>query len=74
MAVVALGLQIKPNGYGPFLLGIVSAVTILSGKFMIGSNLMTYGGIVLLVFASGVEPDAKAIGPLSRLFNMHALW
>jgi hypothetical protein len=53
VAVVALGFQIKPNGYGPFLLGIVSAATILSGKFMIGSNLMTYSGIVLLVFASG---------------------
>jgi len=67
VAVVALGLQIKPNGYGPFLLGIVSAATILSGKFMIGSNLMTYSGIVLLVFGSGwsLIPKRSALSPPS---------
>ena len=65
VAVVALGFQIKPNGYGPFLLGIVSAATILSGKFMIGSNLVTYSGIVLLVFASGwsLIPRRSTLSP-----------
>jgi hypothetical protein len=65
VAVVALGFQIKPNGYGPFLLGIVSAATILSGKFMIGSNLVTYSGIVLLVFTSGwsLIPRRSALSP-----------
>lgn len=52
VAVAGLGLQIKPKGYGPFVLGIVSAATILPGKFMIGSNLMTYTGVALLVIAS----------------------
>ena len=73
VAVVALGLQIKPNGYGPLLLGIVSAATILSGKFMIGSNLATYSDIVLLVFASGWSLIPRRIGPLPRLINMHVL-
>ena len=52
VAVVALGLQIKTAGYGPFVLGLVSVAAILPGKFAMGSNLMTYGGVALLVIAS----------------------
>src|SRR5216684_5606075 len=52
MAVGGLGLQIKSKGYGPFVLGIVSVATILPGKFLIGSNLMTYGGVAVLMIAS----------------------
>jgi len=52
VAVGALGLQIKSKGYGPFIAGLVSVATILPGKFLIGSNLMTYTGVALLVIAS----------------------
>jgi hypothetical protein len=52
VAVVGLGMQIKSAGYGPFVLGLVSVATILPGKFAIGSNLMTYGGVTLLLVAS----------------------
>lgn len=55
VAVVGLGLQIKSKGYGPFVLGLVSVATILSGKFMIGSNLMTYSGVALLMIASALS-------------------
>ncbi len=52
VAVVGLGLQIKTAGYGPFVLGLVSVAAILPGKFVMGSNLTTYGGVALLVVAS----------------------
>jgi mercuric ion transport protein len=52
VAVVGLGLQIKSKGYGPFVMGLVSVATILPGKFLIWSNLMTYTGVALLVIAS----------------------
>jgi len=52
VAVAGLGLQIKSKGYGPFAMSLVSVATILPGKFLIGSNLMTYGGVALLVIAS----------------------
>jgi hypothetical protein len=52
VAVGGLGLRTKSKGYGPFVLGLVSVATILPGKFMIGSNLLTYTGVAFLVIAS----------------------
>jgi uncharacterized membrane-anchored protein len=52
VAVVGLGLQIESKRYRPFVMGLVSVGMILPGKFLIGSNLMTYGGVALLVIAS----------------------
>jgi uncharacterized membrane-anchored protein len=52
VAVVGLGLQIKSKGYGPFVLSLVSVATILPGKFLMASNVATYGGVALLVIAS----------------------
>ncbi len=52
VAIVGLALQSKRHGYGPLLLGIVSAVPILAGKFALDSNLMTYAGVGLLAAAS----------------------
>ena len=52
VAVVALGLQIKSKGYGPFVLGLLSVPVILAGKFLIGSDVMTYSGVAVLVAAS----------------------
>jgi hypothetical protein len=33
-------------------MGLVSVATILPGKFLVGSNLITYTGVALLVIAS----------------------
>ena len=52
VAVVGLGLRIKSKGYGPFALGLLSAATILPGKFLLESNATTYAGAALLVIAS----------------------
>ncbi len=52
VAVAGLGLQAKSKGYGPLVLGLVSAATILPSKFMLGSNVMTYSGVALLAIAS----------------------
>jgi mercuric ion transport protein len=52
IAVVGLGLQAKTKGYGPLVLGLLSAAVILPGKFMVASSLMTYAGVALLVIAS----------------------
>jgi hypothetical protein len=52
LAVVGLGLQIKLNGYGPFVLALLSAAIILPGKFLLGSNAITYVGAAILVIAS----------------------
>jgi hypothetical protein len=41
IAVVGLGLQAKTIGYGPLVLGLVSAAVILPGKFILASSLMT---------------------------------
>jgi hypothetical protein len=68
VAVVGLGSQIKSKGYGPFVMGLVSLATILPGKFLIGSNLMTHGGVALLMIASAwsLVPRRSAPLPLAR--------
>jgi mercuric ion transport protein len=62
VALIALGLQIRSKGYGPFGLGLVSVATILPGKFLVGSNLMTYAGVAVLLVASvwSVAPRRSA--------------
>src|SRR5437879_3975515 len=52
VAVVGLGMQIKSKGHRPFVMGLVSLATILPGKFLIGSDLMTYTGVALMAIAS----------------------
>lgn len=52
VALVGLGLQAKKKGYGPLALGLVSAGTILPGKFLLASASMTYAGVALLLIAS----------------------
>ena len=52
VAVAGLGLQARRNGYGPFLLGLVSAAIILPGKFLLSSGGTTYAGVVRLLMAS----------------------
>src|SRR6516164_10719834 len=53
VALVGLGWQIKSQGRWPFIVGLVSVAMIIPGKFFLGSQLITYGGVALLVLASG---------------------
>jgi hypothetical protein len=52
LALLALGLQARSKGYGPLVVGVLSAAIILPGKFLLGSNAMTYAGAVILALAS----------------------
>lgn len=52
VAMLGLGLQAKSKGYGPLLMGLVSTAVILSGKFVLASNAMTYAGAAVLIIAS----------------------
>src|SRR6266851_6773400 len=42
----------KRRGYGPFLLGLLAAIGVLSGKFVWESDPTMYGSVGLLVIAS----------------------
>lgn len=52
LALFALGLQARSKGYGPLVVGLVSTAIILPGKFLLGSNAMTYAGAATLAIAS----------------------
>ena len=53
LAVGALAFRAKNRrGYGPFSLGIVSAVAVVTGKFALESSLTMYAAVALLVTAS----------------------
>lgn len=52
LALLALRLQARGKGYGPLVVGLVSAAIILPGKFLLGSNAMTYAGAAILALAS----------------------
>ena len=53
LAVGALAFRAKNrHGYGPFLLGIASAVAVVIGKFALESSLTMYAAVALLVTAS----------------------
>ncbi len=53
LAVVSLGYKANNRrGYKPFILGVFAAVIVIIGKFLFISNLVTYGGIILLIAVS----------------------
>jgi hypothetical protein len=53
LAVGALGYRANQRrGYGPLILGIVAAVGLVVGKFVLDSNEAVYGAIAALVGAS----------------------
>lgn len=53
LALAALVFRAKDrHGYGPFVLGVLSALGILFGKFQWQSNSALYGAVGLLVIAS----------------------
>lgn len=53
LALAALGYRANGRrGYAPLLLGLVAAVGLVVGKFVVDSNLAVYGAIAALVGAS----------------------
>lgn len=53
VAVAVLGFRAgRRRGYGPFLLGLLAAVFIVAGKFLLESDAIMFGGIALLIGAS----------------------
>jgi hypothetical protein len=53
LAVASLGFRAKKRrGYGPFILGSFAALTVVTGKFILGSEAAQYAGIAMLTAAS----------------------
>ena len=52
LALAALGFRARRRGYGPFVVGIVAAFTLVVGKFVFDSNVAVYGAVAALVGAS----------------------
>jgi len=53
ITATSLGLRAsRRHGYGPFWVGLVAAVVILTGKFYFDAERATYAGVALLVAAS----------------------
>jgi len=53
LALAALGFRAnRRRGYGPLLVGILAAVLLLVGKFILESNVAVYAGIASLIGAS----------------------
>ncbi len=53
LALAALAFRAKSRrGLGPFLIGLIAAMSVLLGKFVSESNATIYGGVAMLVVAS----------------------
>jgi len=53
VALVALGYKARARrGFGPLLFGILSALAILAGKFVVGSDVVLYVGLAGLTAAA----------------------
>ena len=53
LALAALAFRAKSRrGLGPFLIGLIAAMSVLLGKFVWESNVTIYGGVGMLVVAS----------------------
>ncbi|HBQ18489.1 MAG TPA: hypothetical protein DEF51_47640 [Myxococcales bacterium] len=51
LAALAIGARAR-RGFGPLAVGVLGAATVLPGKFLWGSDLATYGGVILIAVAS----------------------
>lgn len=73
LAVAALAFRAKHrHGYGPLLLGILSAVGVLIGKFAWESSPMMYATVGLLVIASGWNAWPHRVGAATALNHLAA--
>jgi hypothetical protein len=77
VAVAGLGFRAKRRrGYGPLILGLVSGVALVVGKFVVDSNIVIYGSIAALVGASlwNAWPNRRAAGipdaPAGKLYQI----
>ncbi len=64
--LVALAFRAKSRrGLGPFLIGLIAAISVLLGKFVWESNATIYGGIGMLVVASAWNawPRGERLAP-----------
>jgi hypothetical protein len=53
VALCSLGFRAaRRHGLGPFFAGLAASAAVLGGKFVVGSDALTYGGVGLLVAAS----------------------
>lgn len=54
LTVAVVGFRARQRrGFGPLLIGLVASAAVLVGKFYLESNSLMYGGVGLLVVASG---------------------
>lgn len=73
LAVAALAFRAKHrHGYGPLLLGFLSAVGVLMGKFAWESSPMMYVTVGLLVIASGWNAWPHRVGAATALNHLAA--
>lgn len=73
LAVAALAFRAKHrHSYGPLLLGILSAVGVLIGKFAWESSPMMYATVGLLVIASGWNAWPHRVGAATALNHLAA--
>lgn len=55
LALAGLGLQARRQSVSPLLLGVIASGVIVLGKFVLGSNAITYAGVALLLAGSVVS-------------------
>ncbi len=66
LALAALGFRAnRRRGYGPFAVGVLAAVLLLAGKFVLDSDIAVYGGIASLIGASLWNSWPKKSVPLA---------
>ncbi len=53
LAVAALGFRAnRRRGYGPLVVGVLAAILLVVGKFVLDSNVAVYGAVLSLIAAS----------------------
>ena len=71
VAVGALGFRARRrHGFGPLAVGLAAALFLIVGKFVLGLDAITYGGMGLLIGASLWNAWPKKQAP-SELVQMH---
>ncbi|MCI0462764.1 MAG: hypothetical protein L0Z62_37935 [Gemmataceae bacterium] len=76
LAVAALGFRAKRRrGYGPLAAGVVGAVVLVLGKFVLDSNVAVYGGLAGLVGASlwNSWPRSVPNAPAGALYQIGSI-
>ena len=75
VSIVALGFRAsRRRGYAPFVMGLSASACIIAGRFVLHSDLVMYGGALLLLAASiwNAWPRGKPAGGRIRSFRRPA--